>query len=323
MRRSLLAIVLLCLPLGAVAEEFARWHIPWEKTRPRDPIVDEAGIVWFAGQGGHYVGRLDPDTGDIDRFELPENTGPHNVIGDANGDLWVAGNLVGWIGRMDKRTGELQQFDTSAHGVKDPHTLIQDSEGRVWFTAQHANKVGVLDPENGEIRTWDVPTPRARPYGIVLNGEDQPWIVLLGTHKLATIKDGEFIEYDIPREGARPRRLDVIDGKVWYVDYAEGYYGRFDPETQKFQEWRSPSGEKAMPYGAIADDEGRFWFVETGPQPNRMIGVNAEDGRVIYNKPIPDSGGAVRHMFHDVERGAIWFGMDTNYIARFDLPNGE
>src|SRR5690606_41794889 len=57
MRRSLLAIVLLCLPLGAVAEEFARWHIPWEKTRPRDPIVDEAGIVWFVGQGGHYVDR--------------------------------------------------------------------------------------------------------------------------------------------------------------------------------------------------------------------------------------------------------------------------
>src|SRR5690606_1939345 len=194
------------------------------------------------------------------------------------------------------------------------------SEGRVWFTAQHSNKVGVLDPETGDIRTWEVDTPKARPYGIVLDDRDQPWVVLLGTNKLATVKDDKLVEFDIPREDARPRRLDIAEGRSWYVDYAKGHYGAFGPESRQFQEWKSPSGDKALPYGAIADDEGRFWFVETGPQPNRMIGVDVESGSVIYNKPIPDSGGAVRHMFHDAEREAIWFGMDTNYITRFDLP---
>ena len=165
-----------------------------------------------------------------------------------------------------------------------------------------------------------VPTPRARPYGIVLDDEDQPWIVLLGTHKLATVENGALREIDLPREEARPRRLDVVGGNIWYVDYAEGFVGRFDPANGKFEEWRSPSGADARPYGVIADGEGNFFYVETGPQPNRMIGVDTETGEFIYNQPIPESGGAVRHMFHDAASDAIWFGMDTNYIGRFDPP---
>ncbi|MDP9178463.1 MAG: hypothetical protein M3O61_12345, partial [Gemmatimonadota bacterium] len=39
------------------------WTVPWEKTRPRDPYVDGQGRVWFVGQEGNYVARLDPVSG--------------------------------------------------------------------------------------------------------------------------------------------------------------------------------------------------------------------------------------------------------------------
>ncbi|HEX6928135.1 MAG TPA: lyase [Gammaproteobacteria bacterium] len=313
--------VLLLLPGLAGAADFTTWRVPWEKTRPRDPAVDAQGQVWFVGQGGDYVASLDAASGEFTRIELPEGAGPHNLIVDESGDLWIAGNRAGWIGRMNPANGDLRKIATAERDVDDPHTLIQGKDGRVWFTAQQSNRIGVLDPADESLQVWEVPTPRARPYGIVLDENDQPWIVLLGTNRLATVEGGKLREIEMPRDDARPRRLDVVDGNVWYVDYAEAYVGRYDPQKNEFREWLSPSGEDAAPYGAIADDDGNFFYVETGPQPNRMIGIDTGTGEFIYNKEIPDSGGAVRHMFHDAKRDAIWFGMDTNYIGRFDPPD--
>ncbi|HEX6929582.1 MAG TPA: lyase [Gammaproteobacteria bacterium] len=318
MRALLLTFLLAAGP--SAAADFAAWQVPWEKTRPRDPATGAGGRVWFAGQGGDYIAWLDPESGEFTRHDLPEGSGPHNLIVGESGDIWIAGNRAGWIGRMDPATGELETFSTKDKGVDDPHTLIQADDGRIWFTAQHSNRVGVFDPSNEKIQVWQVPTKRARPYGIALDAGNQPWIVLLGTNKLATVENGELREIELPREDARPRRVDVAGGKIWYVDYAEGHVGSFDPASGKFEEWRSPSGEDAAPYGAIADGDGNFFYVETGPQPNRMIGIDTRAGEFIYNKEIPDSGGAVRHMFLDAKRGVIWFGMDTNYIGRFDPP---
>ncbi|QIT54822.1 hypothetical protein HC341_06070 [Aquisalimonas sp. 2447] len=69
----------------------------------------------------------------------------------------------------------------------------------------------------------DVATDRARPYGIVVH-DGQPWAVLFGTNRLATVEEGELMEIELPREDTRPRRLAISsDGLVWYGDYATGY----------------------------------------------------------------------------------------------------
>ncbi len=318
--RALHLAFLLLLPGIAGAADFTTWQVPWEKTRPRDPAVDSQGRAWFVGQGGDYVAWLDPASGKFTRFDLPDGSAPHNLIAGDDGNIWIAGNGAGWIGRMNAANGELETFSTEKEGIDDPHTLIQASDGRIFFTAQHSNRVAVFDPADESLRTWEVPTKRARPYGIVLDENDQPWIVLLGTNRLATIIDGELKEIEMPRADARPRRLAIVNGDIWYVDYAEGYVGSYDPANGEFKEWRSPSGERAAPYGAIADGEGNFYYVETGPQPNRMIGIDTSNGNVIYSGPVPDSGGAIRHMFYDAANDAIWFGMDTNYIGRFVPP---
>lgn len=323
MRSILIFIPVFCASLVLVvpadAAEFETWQVPWDKTRPRDPAVDQQGRVWFVGQAGDYVAWLDAESGAFTRHELPEGTGPHNLIVGESGDIWVAGNRAAWIGRMNAESGELEKFSTADENVKDPHTLIQADDGLIWFTAQHSNRIGVFDPEDESMQTWQAETERSRPYGIRLDESGQPWVVQVGTNKLATIENGELREVDLPRGDARPRRLDIVDGKIWYVDYAGGYVGSYDPESEKFREWRSPSGRDAAPYGAIAADN-ILYYVETGPRPNRMIGINTETGNFIYDEPIPESGGAVRHMFYDEKREAIWFGMDTNYIGRFNPP---
>jgi virginiamycin B lyase len=39
------------------------WNVPWEKTRPRDPAVAPDGKIFFVGQVGNYIARLDPASG--------------------------------------------------------------------------------------------------------------------------------------------------------------------------------------------------------------------------------------------------------------------
>ncbi len=56
----LLPVALLAVAAATVvAQENAlqpkEWTVPWERTRPRDPVMDHAGRVWFVGQVGNYA----------------------------------------------------------------------------------------------------------------------------------------------------------------------------------------------------------------------------------------------------------------------------
>ena len=67
------------------------------------------------------------------------------------------------------------------------------------------------------------------------------------------------------------------------------------------------------------DDRDRIWFVETGPQPNRLIGSDPERQAVIAIAEIPSGGGTVRNMVFDRQTNALWFGTDANTIGRANL----
>src|SRR5829696_1960182 len=70
---------------GAADAKITEWTVPWPNSRPRDPYMDATGHVWFVGQEGNYVARLEPATGKFSRFEIDPGTNPHNLIVDAKG----------------------------------------------------------------------------------------------------------------------------------------------------------------------------------------------------------------------------------------------
>jgi len=293
------------------------WLVPWEDTRPRDPWVHD-GRLWFVGQRGDYVAVFDPAAESFQRFPLPPGTGPHTVIVDDRG-AWYAGNLAAHIGLLDPASGDIRKLPLPGDGRRDSHTLDFTDDGNIWFSVQGGNQIGFLDTDSGDMTLYNVPTANARPYGLVFANGDV-WATLFGIHKLATIKDGKVLEIDLPRKQARPRRLAVTaDGLVWYVDYAEGYIGRYDPEDGSIREWRTPAAENSRPYAMAADSEGRLWFVETGITPNRVVGFVPESETFTEPKVIPSGGGTVRHMFYDSQTNSIWFGADTNTIGRIKL----
>jgi virginiamycin B lyase len=114
------------VPADNVKVEIREWEVPWKSTRPRDPSVAADGTIWFVGQQGHYVGHLNPATGEFKKYDLGEGVGPHNQILDKNGNVWFAGNRVGYIGKLDPKTGAIEKFPMPDPTVRDPHTLVMD-----------------------------------------------------------------------------------------------------------------------------------------------------------------------------------------------------
>lgn len=310
-------------PAHSEEVEITEWTVPWEQSRPRDPYVDGEGRVWFVGQRSHYIAYLEPQSGEFKRFDLEPGTGPHNLIVDRDGTVWYAGNLKAHIGKLDPRTGRITKYPMPDPAARDPHTLVFDAAGDIWFTVQGGNFIGKLEKRTGNVRLVAVPTPRARPYGIALDASGRPWVNLLGTNKLATVDPATMAlrEIEVPRAGARTRRIGITrDGGVWYVDYQEGYLGRYDPAAGTFREWRVPAGEGGRPYAMAVDDRDRLWFVETGVQPNRLVGFDPRSEEFFSITPIRSGGGTVRHMVFHAPSRQIWFGTDVNTIGRAVVP---
>ena len=302
--------------------------VPWGREgRPRDPAVHPDGSVFFLGQEGNYIARLDPRTGAFKKYELDPGTNPHNCIIDAKGMVWYSGNRNGTIGKLDPATGTLTRFPIPDTSVKDPHTMVFDRKGNIWFTAQSSNAVGYLDIGTGKFRIVKIPLPPGRrstnPYGIALDSKGRPWFNLFATNTIGTL-DPETFElktYALASEKTRDRRITITsDDKIWYVDYARGFLGRLDPVTSNVQEWSLPGGPSSLPYGMTVDDRDRLWVVESNPsRPNRLVGFDSKTNAFFSVTELKGERNTVRYMVFDRKTKMIWFGSDAGLIGRADV----
>lgn len=324
MRTTETSALLLAVLAGPAAGQMPavtieEWTVPWEKSVPRDPAVAPDGRIWFVGQAGNYVARFDPTTAKFEQFAIDPGTHPHTVIVDGAGNGWYAGNRNGMIGKIDGTTGAIRRFPMPDSSARDPHTMVFDRMGDLWFTVRGGNYVGKLATKTGKIALIKMATPNSRPYGIVLDRQGRPWFDLFGTNKIGTIDPATMAlrEFPLPNPRSRPRRIALTsDGMVWYGDYVGGALGRLDPATGTVTEWPAPSGKASQPYAMAADDQDRIWMVETGIQPNRLVGFDTKTGTFVSSAPIPRGGGTIRHMVFDPKTGLIWFGSDNNTIGK-------
>lgn len=303
--------------------EVEEWTVPWAESRPRDPYVAPDGRVWFVGQRSDYAAVFDPSTGEFERFDLGDGTGPHNLIVDDDGRVWFAGNRQRHVGILEPGTGEIERIEMPDAAARDPHTLAFGPDQEViWFTVQGGNYVGRIDTETRDVDLVEVPTPDARPYGIVVAPDGRPWFVEFAAGKVGTIdpETMELTEYPLPWDDGRPRRIALDSGgDIWYVDYSRGEVGRMTRDGE-FEAWDAPSGDESRPYALGIDGEDRLWYVETGPSPNQVVGFDTHSKNVVAVGRVPSGGGAVRHMYYDPDARALWFGTDTNTLARVKLP---
>lgn len=283
---------------GAVKVAIREWQVPVPGSRPHDPLATRDGAIWYTGQMTNRLGRVDPKTGQVKEYPLKSpQTGPHGLVEDKEGNIFFTGNHQGLVGKLDPKTGAVTEYRMPDANAKDPHSLAFAQDGMLFFTLQQSNMIGRLDPKSGEIKLATVPTPRARPYGIMVNSKGVPHVVLFGINKIARVdpKTLEIKEYTLPAPGARPRRM-AYDGndRIYYTDYPRGMLGRLDPHTGNVVEWPSPGGPKSEPYG-IVFAKGALWYSESGTRPNTIVRFDPKMQK-FQTWVIPSGGYIVRKM---------------------------
>ena len=77
---------------GEAEIAFKEWIVPTLGQRSRDPVEAADGSIWWAGQWGNLVGRIDPATGEMTEYPLPAGAMPHSVLLDDAGNVWYTGN---------------------------------------------------------------------------------------------------------------------------------------------------------------------------------------------------------------------------------------
>ena len=277
---------------GPEMVRITEWIVPTLGQRSRDAAEAPDGSIWWTGMWASLAGRLDPETGEMSEYQLPQEARPHTIVPHEDGSIWYTGNSNATVGRLDPETGEITEYPTRA---RDPHSAVFHPNGMFYFTAQQAAMLGRLDPETGELTEIDT---EPRPYGIQVDAEGTVWIAYNGTNKIGAL-DPETMEvryYEVPNPDSRIRRLGIAsDGSIWYGNSTMGRIGHLDPETGTIREWPSPSGPDSHPYAlAVVDDV--VWYNESGQRPDTLVRFDPETEE-FQSWPIPSGVGIVRNFW--------------------------
>jgi streptogramin lyase len=98
------------------------------------------------------------------------------------------------------------------------------------------------------ITEYDLPRPLAMPHDAQMDAHGFVWYGDFGAQVLGKLdpKTGTATEYQIPmtKPGAPSGSLDIVldpNGAIWLVNMMLGSLVKFDPKTEKFQSWGSPT----------------------------------------------------------------------------------
>ncbi|WP_375057325.1 hypothetical protein [Zobellella sp. DQSA1] len=249
-------------------------------TYPNGVAVDDAGMVWYAGNRNARLGRLDPASGEIVTFPIrnPAVRDPYTLALDGGGKLWFTVPESNRIGRLDTGNGAMELIRVSTSNAR-PYDIKLDGQGRPWVSLFGTNKLAWIDP---------------------------------GTLELT--------EVTLPRPRARVRRLEVAgNGDVWYLDFAGGIVGRYRPSSESFDEWPVPGEGRARPYGSALDGEGRLWLVDQGGRAMRLLSFDTKGERFLHDLVLPNPSGAVRHLHYHAASNSLWFATDANTLGQVRL----
>ncbi len=157
----------------------------------------------------------------------------HDAWLGVEGDLWFTSNNLNRdvsIGRVDTKTGQVTFLKALAQNglAATAHGLSRDKDGNFWFDINAGRRsLGRLDTRTQEIKIFSTPNTM------------------------------------MPLGGAVTVDVDG-KGKIW-ASAPEGVL-RFDPETEKFTEfkaltYKTPNGN-GITYGAAGDRDGNGWWAQ-------------------------------------------------------------
>lgn len=286
---------------------FTEWNLPKEFGGVATAKPDSKGMIWFPAGSSGSLGRLDPRTGEVQKWKVPvgeivKGAEPplHDIMIDKEDNVWLTGGGKNKIFKFDARSLQFSTWDiTEEYGTK-PHTGELDGKGNYWVTMQTGKPNGKgyvvkLELQTGKVTgyaTKDFPHPYGpEPYGLVIDGKGTVWFTELYSGKLGKVDPatGEMTEYATPIPDAGPRRLALDSkGNLWFTECFAGKIGKLDPTTMKFTDYDLGVAGGGFPYSIRIDKSDQIWFSMNS---NNSIGkLDPKTKKIAYSLfPVPES----------------------------------
>jgi Streptogramin lyase len=89
------------------------YDLPRPTVEPHDVIVDVDGMAWYSNFGEQTLGKLDPKTGKVTEYPVPEPkkgspTGALSIRSDKDGNLWLGMMYQASVAKFDRKTEKFQ-----------------------------------------------------------------------------------------------------------------------------------------------------------------------------------------------------------------------
>src|SRR5438105_14349454 len=153
--------------------------LPRETISPHDVIVDAQGIAWYSSFGEQNLGRLDPRSGKVTEFAIPESkpgfpTGLLGLRADRDGKLWLGNMYQATILRFDPKTATFRTWTLPAEANIDAAQVNMVSpqsshvDRKVWTQNNGFAGVHRLDLATGRIETFEPfkAAPKGEPHNV-------------------------------------------------------------------------------------------------------------------------------------------------------------
>lgn len=119
------------------------------------------GSIWYVKLYANKVGRIDPETFDIEEFDTPA-VGPRRPRFAPDGTLWIPGFDTGVLLSLNPETREFKThaLPTLAPGeYETPYALnVHPDTGIVWLTSNMSDRIFSFDPATEEFTSYPLPT---------------------------------------------------------------------------------------------------------------------------------------------------------------------
>lgn len=197
---------------------------------PHSLHMDSDGGAWFNGGftvNPEIIGRLDTETREVQRYEVPPPPG----VGAEESTL--------------------------------PHGLRVGEDGTVWGTELRGNRLIRVSPETGQVDTWEMPQAHSGPRKLDIGPDGSVWIPESAGGRLVRFDPDQesFTAYDLPLRDALPYvvRIDRTRGTVWIGTGAADAVLAFEPSTRRFTVYPLPTPGALIRDLDVVEATGDVW----------------------------------------------------------------
>jgi len=276
---------------------YTMYDLPRPDASPHDEVFDAQGNVWYSDFNSQFLGKLNPKTGEVVEYRVPQNRlgqiaqGGLQIDVDKEGRIYYGNMSQMQIVRFDPKTEKMETFKPpiSESEFGDGHlTMIdpafQHVDGKLWTNVAFATgEAGGTWHVDLATNTWTRVTyppgsPLALAYDVVADSKNNMYGMQMNNDKL-WVTNGKTLQttwYDFPTKGAGCRRghLDFQD-RLWCGVFQGNRVAMFDPKTQKITEWTVPT-TWTRPYDAQFDDKTYVWTA--GMDNDFAVRLNTQTG---------------------------------------------